>query len=69
MPNTFCTAVFAELVPSGILGSIVASTSIVLLEGNLAKTGWIAFMITNFQLSTYLKTDCWKPHKVPHNSI
>ena len=33
--------------------------------GNLAETGLIAFMIRNFQLSTYLKVNCWKPHKVP----
>ena len=45
---------------------IVCNTSsIVLLEGNLADTGLIAFMTRNFQLSTYLKTNCRKPHKVP----
>ena len=33
--------------------------------GNLAETGLIAFMTRNFQSSTYLKTDRWKPHKVP----
>ena len=33
------------------------TSSIVLLEGNLAETGLIAFMTRNFQLSTYLKTD------------
>ena len=32
--------------------------------GNLAETGLIAFMSRNFQSSTYLKTDRWKPHKV-----
>ena len=40
-------------------------SSIILLEGNLAETGLIGFMTRNFQSSTYLKTDCWKPHKVP----
>ena len=33
--------------------------------GNLAETGVIVFMTRNFQSSTYLKTDRWKPHKVP----
>ena len=45
---------------------IVCNTSsIVLLEGNLAETGLIAFIIRNFQLSTYLEINCWKLHKVP----
>ena len=44
---------------------VVNTSSIVLQEGNLAETGLIAFMTRNFQSSTYLKTDCWKSHKVP----
>ena len=37
------------------------TSSIVLLEGNLAETGSLVFMTRNFQLSTYLKKI--KPHE------